>query len=355
MEFDIHKTLEWLDLYIGREAYCYFNDSTSQEKIEAFEKIAGICLPQSYKLFLMFTNGGMIVNNSLDTIIKRDKDIATAKWNANYLLSLEEMKTEWNSMKNRNFGISQKDRSIYPIIPFCKTKTNEYLVFISVFDKEIESPVFDAFHEEPLETWGLVANDFNEFLYNYLKSNGDPDVMGDETLGVATDFTGPVEYSAAQDETNQMVIERTTALIKYKPDDYGALMQRGIAYRDEGNLKSALDDFNKSISLIDDNAYYYFNRGNLFEKAGKNRAALIDFDIAVKLEPKDCLYLNCRAIVLQKMHKYDKAMTDVNQVLQIDDRNLLAYYLRESIYRTFGETEKADKDAQRIEELKEEE
>ena len=354
MEFDIHKTLEWLDLYIGREAYCYFNNPTSQEEIEAFEKMAGICLPQSYKLFLMFTNGGMIVNNSLDTIIKRDKDIATAKWNANYLLSLEEMKTEWNNMKNTNFGISQKDRAIYPIIPFCKTKTNEYLVFISVFDKEIESPVFDAFHEEPIETWGLVANDFNEFLYNYLKSNGEPDVMGDETLGVATDFIGPVYSTPTKEETNQQIIDRTTKYLKHNPDDDYALLERGIAYSALGNLKSALKDFNKSIALVDDNAYYYFNRGDLLMRAGKNRAALIDFDIAVKLEPNDCLYLNCRATMFRLMQKYDEAIKDLNKVLRINDRNLLAYYLRESIYRTLGEIEKADKDAQRIEELKEE-
>lgn len=355
MEFDIHKTLEWLDLYIGREAYCYFNNPTSQEKIEAFEKIAGICLPQSYKLFLMFTNGGMIVNNSLDTIIKRDKDIATAKWNANYLLSLEEMKTEWNSMKNRNFGISQKDRSIYPIIPFCKTKTNEYLVFISVFDKEIESPVFDAFHEEPLETWGLVANDFNEFLYNYLKSNGDPEVMGDETLGVATDFTGPVEYSAVQDETNQMVIERTTALIKYRPEDDWAHVERGIAYRECGNYKKALNDISKGIELAPDFAYYYFLRGDLYQRVNKIRAALIDYDVAAKLKPGDTLYLSCRATILWQMGKFETALLDADEAIAIDDRALLAYLVREEIYRSLGEDEKADSDRQKIEELKEEE
>ncbi len=356
MEYDMHKVLEWLDLYIGREAYCYFNNPTSAEKIESFEKMAGIRLPESYKLFLQYTNGGMIVNNELDTIIKRDNDLATAKWNANYLLSLEELKTEWNNMKNTNFGVSQKDRAIYPIIPFCKTKTNEYLVFISMYDKSIESPVFDAFHEEPPEMWGLVANDFKEFLYNYLQTNGFPDVMGDEVLGVASDFIGPDKFSPpTKDETNQQIIHRATESLKYNPEDDYALLQRAIAYNDMGNLKSALKDFNKSIDLVDDNAYYYFNRGDLLMRAGKNRAALIDFDIAVKLEPEDCFYLNCRATVLQLMEKYDLAIADLNNVLQIDDRNLLAYYLRESIYRTLGETEKADSDLQKIDELKEEE
>jgi tetratricopeptide (TPR) repeat protein len=353
MEIDIHKTLEWLDVFIGEQTGGYFNNPTSKEKIEAFEKRAGICLPQSYKLFLQYANGGMIVNASLDAIIKRDKDLATAKWNANYLLSLEELEDEWNIMKDRNFGVSQMDR-IYPFIPFCKTTTNEYLVFVNVYDKEIESPVFDAFHEEPPETWGVIANDFNEFLHNYIQSNGFPDVMGDETVGVATDFTGPIEIIHPENETNQVIIERTTNALKYNPNDDSALMERGIALAEEGNLKAALDDFNKCISLVDNHAYYYFNRGDLFMRTGKNRAALVDFDIAVKLEPEDCFYRNCRATVFQLMQKYDEAMKDLNKSLEIDDRNLLAYYLRESIYRTLGEIEKADQDLRKIEEIKEE-
>jgi tetratricopeptide (TPR) repeat protein len=352
--FNTEKVLEWLDLYIGREPYCYFNNPTTAEKIASFEKMARIRLPESYKAFLMFTNGGMIVNHDLDTIIKRDHDLATAKWNANCLLSLEDMKTEWNNMKNTNFGVSQKDRAIYPIIPFFKTNTNEYLVFISIFDKSIESPVFDAFHEEPPEMWGLVANDFNEFLYNYLQKKGYPDVMGDEALGVAADFIGVDEIIPPENETSDMIIERTTKTLKYRPDDDWALMQRGMVYMDKGNLKAALNDFNKCLTLVDDDAFYYFNRGALFEKAGKTRAALIDFDIAVKLKPNDCLYLNCRAEALQKMHKYEEALKDVNKVLQIDDRDLLAYYNRESIYRTIGEFEKADQDLKKIEDIKEE-
>lgn len=354
MGIDIHKTLDWLDVYISEEAYCYFDNPTSKKKIEAFEKKAGICLPQSYKLFLQYANGGMIVNASLDAIIKRDNDLATAKWNANYLLSLEELEDEWNILKNRNFGVSQKGGAIYPFIPFCKTTTNEYLLFVSQCDNEKESPVFDAFHEEPPETWGIVANDFTEFLQNYYQRNGFPEVIGDEDLGVASDFIGPIEIVHVQKETNQMIIERTTNSLKYNSKDDSALMERGIAFAEENNSKAALDDFNKSISLVDDKAYYYFNRGDLLMRAGKNRAALTDFDIAVKLEPEDCLYLNCRATVFQLMQKYDEAMKDLNKSLEIDDRNLLAYYLREFIYRTLGELEKAEQDLLKIEEIKKE-
>lgn len=353
--FYIEKMIEWLDLYIGREPYCYFNNPTTEEKIASFEKMARVSLPESYKAFLMFTNGGMIVDEYWDQKIKKENELDAAKWNSNRFLSLEEMKTEWNTMKNRNFGVSQKDRIVYPFIPFFRTRINEHLIFVYNKDHKDESHVFETYHDAPPDTWGVVTQNFSEFLYNYLKAKGEPDVIGDEYEGVAVDFIGPDEIIPPEDETSEMIIERTTNLLKYRPDDDWALMQRGMAYMDKGNLKAALNDFNKCLSLVDDDAFYYFNRGALFEKVGKTRAALIDFDIAVKLKPDDCLYLNCRAETLLKMHKYEEALRDVNKALQIDDRDLLAYYNRENIYRNIGEFEKADQDLKIIEELKKEE
>ena len=174
----------------------------------------------------------------------------------------------------------------------------------------------NAYHDAPPDTWGVVTQNFSEFLYNYLKAKGEPNVMGDEYEGVAADFIGPDEIIPLEDETSEMIIARTTNSLKYSPDDDWALMQRGMAYMEVGNLKAALNDFNKCLSLVDDDAFYYFNRGTLFEKAGKTRATLIDFDIAVKLKPDDCLYLNCRAETFQKMHKYKEALRDVNKVLK---------------------------------------
>jgi tetratricopeptide (TPR) repeat protein len=354
-DFIIENTLKWLDEYIGREPYCYFNDPTTEEEIAAFEKMARIRLPKSYRAFLKFTNGGMIVDEYWDQKIKKENDLFSAKWNTNCFLSLQEMKTEWNNMKNRNFGVSQRDRIVYPFIPFFRTRINEHLIFVCSHDNEVESHVFDAFHEEPPETWGVVAQHFCEFVYNYLQSNGEPNVMGDEYEGVAADFIGPDDMVSPEDETKQMVIERTTNTINKWPEDDWAYMERGLAYRDLGNLEAALDDFNKSIEIVNNDAFYYFNRGALFEMVGKYRAALIDFDIAAKLQPNDTLYLNLRAEMLEKMGKYNKALKDVNKVLKIDDRNLLAYYNRESIYRALGMIEKADRDLQKIEELKKEE
>ena len=296
-----------------------------------------------------YTNGGMIVSDKLEEIIKRDNDLETAKWNANHLLSLEEMEEKYADMESWNFGGAELSGAAYPFIPFCSTETNEYLVFVSLKKDKAESPVFDAFHEESANSWGMVAGNFNEFLIRYLDTLGHPEVLGDVAKGMAVDFLSKEKGK----ESSQEIIKRTTKRLAAKPDDDWAFMERGMAYADEGNKKTALKDYNQSIALKDDDPFYYFKRGDLFRNAGKKRAALIDFDTAVKLEPDDALYLSFRAETLCDMKKYGMALKDVDKVISVDDTDLLAYMIREDIYRALGETEKADLDAQKIKELEE--
>jgi len=351
MKTDIRNTLSRLDLTIGRAANCHFNNPVAPGEIESFEKRNGIRLPNSYKLFLEYTNGGMIVNDSLEEIIKRDKDLETAKWNANCLLSLEEIEDAYNTMINRTYDAVSRFGEHYPFIPFCKTSTNEYLVFVNLSKGEKESAVFDAFHEEQADTWGQLTENFNEFLINYIDNHGDPEVLGDEAKGLASDLLEPKISNKETKETNQEIILRTTERIKVDPDDHWAFMERGIAYKDTAELKAALKDFNRSIELKDDDPFYYFKRGDLFQTIQKRRAALIDYDIAVKLQPEDTLYLSCRAGILWEMKKYEASLKDVNKAIEIDGTDILAYMIRESIYISLGETAEADKDRQKIEEL----
>ena len=66
MENDIHKTISRLDILIGDgPAPCYFNNPASKEDIAAFEQRTGLKLSDSYKVFLEFTNGGMIISEEM--------------------------------------------------------------------------------------------------------------------------------------------------------------------------------------------------------------------------------------------------------------------------------------------------
>jgi tetratricopeptide (TPR) repeat protein len=349
---DMDIILDRLDRIIGDgPARCHFNNPVAAGAIKAFEKRHGLRLPGSYKAFLSFTDGGMIVDEDLHAMIKNDPDgLETAKWNANYLYGLEELEQAYIELKNWNFGIPSANIAIYPFIPICHTSTGEHLVLISLRGDEAESPVLDAFHEETPETWGVVADTFAEFLDDYISSGGRPGVLGDLARGCALDYVEPME----EDNRPEAVIARNTRLLEEEHDDAWLLTERGMAYRDLGLMHEALGDFNRAIAIKPDDAFYYYNRGDLYLRAGKHRAALIEFDIAVKLEPDDTLYLDSRAEVLSELGKYDKALNDVNKSISIDEKDILAYIIRESIYKATGEEEKALEDSNRIDELQNE-
>ena len=352
MKTRIEGLIHRLDLLIGSGmAHCHFNDPADMEVVAAFEDEYGIRLPASHKAFLAYSNGGMIVNDSLAGML-RERDFETAACNANYLLGIEEIAEAYHSLAARH----SDSLPACPYIPFCRSSTGEYLVFVHTGDGHAESPVFDAFHEEPPESWGLVAGDFTGFFECYLDKAGYPEMMGDESKGAAAAYVrAPVAASADKEESPGEIIRRTTATLEEKPEDAWAHIERGMAYHVSGMMPEALEEFNRGIALDRNEAFYYFRRGHLMLSEGLLRDALIDFDIAVKLEPRDALYLNCRAEALARLKKFREALRDLEEVLRIDERDILAYLLRENIYRELGEDAKADADARMIEKLTEDE
>ncbi len=352
MAADIHKVLEWLDILIGDgPAPSRFNNPASKAEIESFEKRLGIRLPYSYKLFLEYTNGGMIMSDALNSLLKTENALEDVKWNANYLYSLEEVEKEYKEMESWNFGIPTENIATYPFIPFCHTATGEKLVFVTLSDDERESPILDAYHEETPETWGVVADNFTEFLTDYIQTHGQPNVLGELERGNALDLIEPMMEEKDKEESLETTIARITRKLEETPDDHWQIVLRGSAYKDFNEPEKALEDFNRAISLKDDKAYYYFLRGDLFRSIEKSRPALIDFDIAVKLEADDLLYLDSRASVLFEMGKVKASLKDVNKAIELDENGILAYMIRKSIYVYMGEDEKADADARKIEEL----
>jgi len=354
MANDIQKVLGGLDRLIGDgPAHAYFNDPASKDEIASFEDRHQFHLPDSYKAFLLFANGGMIISDSLNSQLDYASNPEDVKWNANYLYSLAEMEKEYLDKESWNFGLQGKDISPYPFIPFCHTDTGEYLVFISLTGDETESGIFDAYHEETIDTWGLVADNFTEFLSDYIQSYGNPNVLGDLEKGSALDIIEHLIEEEEEEKSPEEIISETSNNLNRNPDDDWQLMLRGMAYKDLEEYDKALEDYNLGISLRPDDAYYYFCRGDLFLALNKMRLALIDFDTAVKYDPEDTLYLNHRALVLMDKGKLGIALADLNKAIQIEEDCILSYMLRERLYMTMGEDDMAAKDAARIEELRE--
>lgn len=356
MAHDIEKSLARLDRLIadGPDA-CVFNDPASSEDIAAFEARHNVKLPLSYKRFLEFTNGGMILDRSLYEQMKLSDDKASFRWNANYIYGIQDVEREYDSMASRNFGLPFENIATYPFIPFLHTESGEHLVFINLKGDEEESAVLDAYHEETPETWGTVSASFTEFLDAYMDNGGHPNLLGELADGNAYEMVKPqLAAPSDEEESPEEVIAKANDILSREPDRHWQLVLRSIAYRDTGMLAQALDDINRAIDLFPGDAFYHYSRGEVYRVAGKLRPALIDFDTAVKIAPSDPLYLCSRGDVLADMNKLDAALKDTSEAIRINDSYMLAYMIREGIYREMGEAEKADADARKIDELSQE-
>ena len=344
----LQRLREYIEDHPGR---CHFGKPAGLSNIRAVEKELKIKLPESYISFLCFADGGMIVAENLTGLLSRPDGLETAQWNANYLFGLSSLKEAFLEMKRWNFGYHGENIGSYPFIPFCRTAVGERLVFINRAD-EHESPVLDAFHEDTPEEYGIVSDNFSQFLLSYIEKEGDPEVIGhasDKPLAL------PENYSfQTEDESDADILSRTNRQLDINPYDHWAMVERGMVFVKQANYRMALEDFDRAIELLGNNAFYYAQRASLWKKVGKYRAALIDYDISLKMKPDDVYYLSLRAEVLYKMGKYSESLEDLNHAIKLDDHDLLSYLIREQVHRSMGNNDLADADAAVIDVLNEE-
>ncbi len=352
-DITIEKTLVRLEKMERDSDLCTnFYPPIDSQKLAYFEKKMGVPLPISYQKFLLKFNGGMFLDAYYSGKTAIQIDLESCEANTVYLLGIEEIAERYAELSSRSWKMNSEKACPYPIIPFCSLPNSELLVFVHSKKAGSESPVFDAYHEEFPETWGIVANDFTNFLAQYLDAMGSPETMGDEELGVVADYLDEqMGYSdGAYVESMEIDGEKDVP-----EENEFALYERAIGLKDAGNYKEAYELISKAIELNMRDPFYHFIRGEILTETEQHRAALIDFDIAVKLAPKDTLYLCCRAGSLFKLNKVKAAFDDCNMAIEEDSRYVLAYMMRKEIYEFMGIEDKAEADQRIIDRLDAEE
>jgi len=151
---------------------CFFNECAQTMDIIDFEADLGIKLPLSYIIFLESFDGGFMCGNYEAKMVKENNDFEGAKWNSVSFFGLEEIRKIYEDKSLMNWKLFDTKYEVYPFIPFCRTSIGELLIFANPLSKERESPVFDAFHEEFPNDWGMLFNNFTELFEAYVNSNG---------------------------------------------------------------------------------------------------------------------------------------------------------------------------------------
>ncbi|MBN2638429.1 MAG: SMI1/KNR4 family protein [Bacteroidales bacterium] len=348
VSYQLQQLIEQIhNMRLGTDGNFFFRTPADDKKVKHFEVEFGVRLPESYKYFLSHFNGGMYAPAYETKQLKTNVDLNLLKDEGVYLYSIEEIHEKYQNLKKQNWKI-QPILSPYPVIPFCVQTGIDLLVFLTGNKIEKESPVFDAFHEDFPETWGISSINFENFLDLYLKAKGFPYLIGDETLGVASDY---FNYNQQVEESAEQILSRTQIEIEENNEDDFAYYERSDVFYKKGQISEAFDMINKALEIKPKNAFYHFIKGEILRDGKQIRASLIEFDTAVQLEPNDTLYLCSRAGSLYQMARNEAALKDCNKAIEIDKQYLLAYLMRRDIYQLLGLNDLAAIDQQKIDEL----
>ena len=120
------------------------------------------------------------------------------------------------------------------------------------------------------------------------------------------------------DETPD-AIDACTAIIVLNPQSDGALVNRGIAYRRNGDVERAIRDYETAIRLNPAAADAFNNRGNAFRAKEKFDLAIRDYDEAIRLNPHYAHAFNNRGIVFLDIGEPDRAILDFDRAIAEDD------------------------------------
>jgi tetratricopeptide (TPR) repeat protein len=128
-------------------------------------------------------------------------------------------------------------------------------------------------------------------------------------------------WCAGEDSaTTAQRIEGCSSVIRAAQDKGESLAEaynyRGLAYRSQGDLDHAIQDYGQAIKLNGKLALAYNNRGVAYDQKGLFEHAIQDYEQAIKLKPSPEIYFNRGNAYLAKA-QYDHAIDDFNQALKL--------------------------------------
>lgn len=320
-----------------------FDPGTTIKEIEEFELITGIELPLSYRKFLLKFNGGFICPDYFKGNIESFEKLDTAKWNSITIFSLRELYAKYQDLDSWSWKLFNDWRGVYPIVPVARAENNELLVIINPL-KNGESPVFDAFHEDPFYDWGILSNDFAEFLESYLNSDGRLSTIS-YTKETAESYIPETGWKFVPNDSfsDEDYLKFFSIKLEMDPDDMITLCDCSRYYLDKQDFKSALFYAGKAIVSSPENDWSYYHRSLVYKKMGKFDLALKDILRVNTINPDRALYLAETSSIYIELEEYEKAKEYAEKAIEDNPTYSYAYLLMERIYIKTGDLEMAEK------------
>lgn len=201
----------------------------------------------------------------------------------------------------------------------------------------------------------LASEDYIEAVQHYdqLINPANPDALAVFRRAVALDASGNTERAldeygnairldptvslaflnrgvllAARKRAYDRAIEDFDKVLILEPDNYLALVARGDAFSQLGDVGRALADLNRAVTLAPRSAVALVARGQAESRRGNQTAAEADYEAALKIDPRHEQALINLAAIRALRGDPAAAIPLLDRAIDIDPRNALALYNR---------------------------
>ena len=128
-------------------------------------------------------------------------------------------------------------------------------------------------------------------------------------------------------------------------DRRGALLgDRAVAYARSGQIKLAIDDFNRAVQLFPEHAATYNNRGNLLLGLALFKEAIRDYDRAILLAPGYAAAYANRAGAYDRLGQPDDALRDYTRAIELMPQSAVPLAGRGRVLLALGKPHAAIRD-----------
>ena len=215
-------------------------------------------------------------------------------------------------------------------------------------DKKLEEDTLRFFKE----VTDLVPTSWqfhNQLAAAYLQA-GRPEAAldaADRSLSITGDHpnstTGYFLRGIANRELGQAraAVESFNDILRLNSRDEKAYNHRALAYWIMGQVQQSLQDLDEAIRLNPEYAEAFSNRGYIQQQLGQPQSAITDLDEAIRLDPQFELAFNNRGLAYADLGTFQRAIEDYDEAIRLNGDYLQAYLNRGVAYVNLGQPAQA--------------
>jgi tetratricopeptide (TPR) repeat protein len=129
--------------------------------------------------------------------------------------------------------------------------------------------------------------------------------------------------------------------VKADPEMIQNLINRGMVFKQQGNIDRALAAFTRALQLDPRQIAGYFKRGNTYLDAGDFDHAIADYTQAIRIDPANAAAHMNRGLAHFKKGDFESVIADCSEAVKIDPKLAHAYSIRAAAFWERGERHRA--------------